>query len=94
MDLKNIAACAFVNGSASNPLLQLLKRTNENLEPIMRPCPYFGELKLLNITADIKELHYIYPEGTYKSIIKFYDNLDDNIYTLTIFTYMKSAMKI
>jgi len=93
MDLKGIPACAFVNGSATNPLLQILKRTTANLEPIMRPCPYFGELKLMNITSDLKELHYIYSEGTYRSRIKFYDNLDDNIYTLTVFNYMKSGMK-
>jgi len=93
MDLKNIAACAFVNGSLTNPLLQMLKRTTKNLDEILKPCPYYGDLKVMNITADIKELHYIWPEGTYRSRIKFYDNLDGNIYTLTIFTYLKSGMK-
>jgi len=94
MDLKNIAVCAFLNGTVTNPFLKVLKKMcGPALEPILKPCPYFGEMKLMNISVDLKDFYYIFPEGTYKNIIRIHDDLDDNILTLTVISYLKSGMK-
>jgi len=94
IDVKKIPACAVVNGTVSNPLLQMLKNmAGPSLDPIFKPCPYFGEVKVMNITADLKELSYIYSEGTYKTILRFYDNLDENLLTLVLYAYVKSGLK-
>jgi len=94
MDLKGIPACAFVNGTVTNPFLQVMKKMcGPALEPILKPCPFYGELKVMNITVDLRDFYYIFPEGTYKNIIKFHDDLDDNIITFTVISYLKSGMK-
>jgi len=94
VDLKNIAACAFVNGSLTNPLISVLKKIGgKALEPVMKPCPYFGEVKVMNLTLDMNDFYYVFPEGTYKTKIKLHDDRDDNIFTFTAIAYLKSGMK-
>lgn len=51
---------------------------------IIHPCPYFGMLKLTNMTIVPRQQVIQFPKGYYKSIIKLFDTKDDNIATATL----------
>lgn len=50
----------------------------------LHPCPFLGELKAYNITADTKKLISTFFTGQYRSTTRFYDEEDDNIFTLIL----------
>jgi len=63
-----------------------------NAASIFHPCPFHGDLKILNISANSREFFSVYPEGYYKSIIKFHDDVDENIFTLNVYSNVKSNL--
>lgn len=76
--------CEFFDGSnknvASKWFFDLYSKSLD--KSIIHPCPFSGELKSYNITADSNLLKSTFFTGQYRSSLRFFDEFDDNIFTL------------
>jgi len=79
-----IDLCSFLNGTDKNNLLAnfLTKQLEESLpKGFFHPCPYSGELKLLNVTIAIAPETSMFLKGIYRMTSRFFDTEDENILT-------------
>jgi hypothetical protein len=74
--------CGFLNGTHDNVAAKWLFGQFVKSLPkgTFHACPY-KTIKFCNMTADIGSLMSTFPLGIYKSIARFYDDLDDNMFT-------------
>lgn len=83
MNYTSIAVCSFLNGSEGNaPLKWLLDLHRDTLpNDFIHPCPYFGIFAADNITIIPHSWMPQFFSGEYKSSLRIYDRVDDNIFT-------------
>lgn len=82
-----LSLCGYLNGTDSlNPIMKWAYNMMEQSLPkeIIHPCPYYGIIKLMNMTIVPRQQVIQFPKGYYKSIIKLFDTKDDNIATATL----------
>lgn len=87
-----INLCAFLNGTEnSNALANYLKKELEAALPkgFYHPCPYSGELKMMNVTIAFRPEVAMFLKGVYRSVMRFYDDQDQNIVTAITDTLLK-----
>jgi Protein of unknown function (DUF1091) len=77
--------CEFLNGTQSSIARKYFLDMFKKSLPIgfLHPCPYFGEVKLINMPMNLVPQSTQFLTGTYRSFVKFYDDKDDNIIRLT-----------
>jgi hypothetical protein len=75
--------CGFLNGTSNNIATKWLFGQYINSLPkgALHSCPY-QTLKLYNMTTDMGALMSTFPFGIYKALARFYDDVDDNMFTL------------
>ena len=93
MKTNNAEMCSVFNGTSHNYAINVLISTVKDSMPYLHACPYFGKVELTNITCDSSKFPSIFPSGTYRSRVRFYDDTDSNILSLTIYMTCKSAIK-
>jgi hypothetical protein len=74
--------CGFLNGTSNNIATKWLFGLFLKSVPkgAFHACPY-KSLKLFNMTTDAGALMSPFPLGIYKSITRFYDDEDENMFT-------------
>jgi len=93
--MKRIPACKFLNGTSNNIVMDLfIKITGETAGNLFHACPYYGEIKITNMTANSGQFFSLYSEGYYRTFLKFYDDVDDNLFTLNLYSDVKSDLKV
>ena len=93
MRTNNVEMCSILNGTSHNYAINALINTVKDSMPYLHDCPYFGKVEMTNITSDSSKFPSIFPSGIYRSRIRFYDDIDSNIMSLTVYTTCKSAIK-
>jgi hypothetical protein len=78
-----INICKFLNGTDNNLIAKWLIDSASSSLPagIIHHCPYFGEFKMLNVTLESTSMTLQFLKGSYTTIIRMFDKLDDNIAT-------------
>ena len=83
MKTNNVELCAIANGTSNNfIMISFINMLKESL-PVIHACPYEGKLDVYNVSVDTSKIPSIFPSGIYRSRIRFYDDTDSNIYTVT-----------
>ena len=85
--------CSILNGTSNNYAANSLINTMKDSMPYLHACPYFGKVDMYNITSDSSKYPSVFPSGTYRSRVRFYDDKDSNIMSVTVYTVCKSAIK-
>ena len=94
MRAKNVEMCSIVNGTSKNYVVNtIMDILSDSLPNSIHPCPYFGKLDMYNLTLDSKKFPSVFPSGTYRSRLHYYDDTDPNIYTVITYTTCKSSIK-
>jgi Protein of unknown function (DUF1091) len=85
--------CEFVNGTQSNLVTKyFIGIFTKSLPPgFVHPCPYSGEFKLNNISLNLVPESMQFLTGTYKSIMRYFDDKDDNIITVIAIVELKDV---
>jgi hypothetical protein len=83
-------ACAFLNGTDKNPIAKwFLDMVSDSVpKGFYHPCPYFGELRAYNVTLKITNLFSQFPKGSYKTTIRTFDKIDENMITFKLDLYV------
>ena len=85
--------CSIFNGTSNNyPAIAIINTLKDSM-PFLHTCPYFGKVEMNNVTSDSRKCPSVFPSGTYRSRVRFYDDEDSNIYSVTVYTVCKSAIK-
>jgi hypothetical protein len=82
-----IDGCAFLNGTDNNnPIARWFVDMITDSVPrgFYHPCPYSGELKAYNVTLKFTNLISQFPKGSYKTTVRAFNKLDDNIITMKL----------
>lgn len=87
LNIPDFEMCKVLNGLKQNSkfletLLNVAKLVPGNL---MKMCKGPGEIKYFNFTLINSTVTALFPNGNYKTIFKFYDDIDDNIMNTTYF---------
>lgn len=90
-----IELCSIYNGTSSNALFSSLVVIFEaSLPPgMIHSCPYFGKIQLNNLTIDTSKIPSIFPTGSYRNRVLFYDDKDPKIFAITTYSTCKSPIK-
>lgn len=73
-----------MNGSdTTNPLMSWLFDLVKKTIPAeyIHPCPYFGAMRVFNLTFVPTMRMIQFPIGYYKAVLRFFDKVDNNICT-------------
>lgn len=78
-----VDVCRFLNGTDSNPAFKFLLDTYSQTltKRAIRPCPYIGNFSANNMTFEVNAISEKFVQGTYKSVLRFFDSEDDNLFT-------------
>lgn len=82
-----VSICQYLNGTDGvNPILKWAVNMVERSFPkeFLHPCPYIGMHKILNLTIVPLQQVIQFPKGYYKSILRFFDEIDDRIAVATL----------
>lgn len=63
-------------------IVNFLKGFDSN---VLNSCSVTGEMKMSNLTLDNSTFVLMWPTGDYQTKIRFYDQIDDNIFNVTCF---------
>ncbi|CAH1733837.1 unnamed protein product [Chironomus riparius] len=74
--------CEFLNGTSANPVFKWIVGFMKNFDQMLHACPYTGNLIFKDLSVDIKQFVSAFPSGVYMTIMKFFDDVDENIMTL------------
>jgi hypothetical protein len=77
--------CGVLNGTSQNILLNYLMNEIKDSMPLgfFHPCPYSGSTKAFNVSTNPPPEATMFLQGFYRAIYRFYDGIDDNIFTAT-----------
>jgi Protein of unknown function (DUF1091) len=83
--------CGFFNGTENNPVSKFFFYTIKDSLPkdIIHPCPLIGELKGYNMTLNSLPQALQLLMGSYRAVVRFYDEKDENIVTMNLFFDLK-----
>jgi hypothetical protein len=75
-----------MNGTDSNLVLKwILDLIKESVpKNIIHPCPYYGEFVAYNVSLGINAQLLQFLSGRYRSIGRFFDDQDENIFTFVL----------
>ncbi|CAO1392382.1 unnamed protein product [Diamesa tonsa] len=93
LTIKTIEVCSILNGTSSNFAFTAFVNVIKDTLPIIHACPYMGKIAFYNVSSDSKNVPSIFPSGTYRSRLHFYDDTDSNIYSATSYTICNSPIK-
>lgn len=73
--------CGFLNGTSKNIATKWFFDIMTSSFPpgYIHPCPYIGELKGTNLTLNVTPQTPQFLLGTYKALLRYFDDKDDNI---------------
>jgi hypothetical protein len=75
-----------LSGSKSLPFFDyVLNEFTTAAKSLLEVCSRTGEFRMSNYSLAKSELTAKYPPGEYRADVKFYDDIDDSIYNLTLF---------
>lgn len=79
-----VDACGFLNGSLNNILASSFYDAFAKTVPkeYIHPCPYFGYHIGKNLTPVVTSMALQFLSGKYQVTARFYDDIDDNIFTV------------
>ncbi|CRK94398.1 CLUMA_CG007905, isoform A [Clunio marinus] len=82
--------CGFLNGTDKNVLTKWMISTVSKTvgKRIVHPCPYFGPIRIVNMTAE-NEMSAQFIKGYYKMTFIMFDDIDNNIITTIHETELK-----
>lgn len=84
LDIPNIEWCKTVEGFKANPFVQGLMGAAESIgEAVFEFCHRTGEMKLQNVSYAKIPFVAGWPSGDFRTVYKFYDDLDDNIFNVS-----------
>lgn len=83
-----IEICKFLNGTDKNPITKFIIDTVSKTaaKDFFHPCPYFGPVKLINVSFFDNSMSSQFLQRRHKILIRAFDNKDDNIITMKIET--------
>jgi hypothetical protein len=77
--------CEFLNGTQDSIVTKWYFGQFGSSLPkhLMRPCPHLGIESTANVSLDLNNIlvSHFFP-GTYVANVRFYDELDDNVFTM------------
>lgn len=73
----------FMSNPFLNGLAKLLKTLDGNL---VKACDTIGEVRASNVTIGNTAFANLFPAGNYRALLRSYDEIDRNIFNLTIHT--------
>lgn len=80
-----IDLCVYLNGTDNPGMKWYLDFFSSRLpKGVLHPCPYFGVLKVSNLTFDT-ELTNKLPSGQYFMKTRYFDDFDENIITTKLY---------
>lgn len=90
IDSPDLPVCKILKDGKSNPFIRSLIDALRPLAPeILEICSRSGRLSAWNVTFHGSPILEIWPTGNYKTTLKFFDSMDDNIanisYTASVF---------
>lgn len=95
MKTNNIEICSILNGTANNYVVNtLINIFKDSMPPnILHSCPYFGRVEMENVSIDTTKIPSVFPSGSYRNRVLFFDDIDSNIFSATTFSTCKSSIK-
>lgn len=92
--VKKVELCSILNGTSTNFVVNtIIDIIKDSIPSSIHACPYIGKLEIFNVTLDSAKFPSIFPSGTYRSRVHYYDDMDPNIYTLSTYTTCRSNIK-
>lgn len=86
--------CSILNGTIKNYFINSIQNALESSIPgFFHACPYYGKVKAFNVVLDSSKIPSIFPSGSYRSRVNFYDKTDDNLMTLVTQATCSSPIK-
>lgn len=83
--------CKIVNGFKSLPLFDImLNDFNKHRESGLGVCSRTGEMRVSNFSFTSSSLASKFPSGNYQGNFKLFDDVDENIFNITLFLYITS----
>jgi hypothetical protein len=78
----------FLNGTENNIIAKwMIDSVAESLPAdLIHPCPYFGRLRMINITLDVTNIAMQFLKGSYITSVRLFDKKDENIVTFNLKT--------
>ena len=75
-----------MEGVDTNPILTWMLASMGDTLPkhLIHPCPYFGPQKASNVTISSEGFTAQFFRGRYKTIFRWFDDIDDNIITFNL----------
>jgi hypothetical protein len=82
-----IEGCKIIKGIGSIPFFDnLLQFAKVYAKEVLEGCTRTGSFKVTNLTFANSAFLSYFPDGDYKSFAKLYDDIDSNIFNITIDT--------
>lgn len=83
-----IDVCSYLNGTMNNILASAFYDAFSKTVPkeYIHPCPYFGYYVATNLTPSTNAMALQFLSGKYQVTARFYDDIDDNIFTFKAYT--------
>lgn len=90
LNFPNVEWCKNVAGMRTNPFFESLLNAAKVIgKDLLEFCNRTGEMILANVSFANVPLVTGWPSGDYKTVYRFYDDLDDNIYNVSHFSIIK-----
>ena len=94
MRIFKVEMCGIMNGTSSNIIVTSIHNTlKESIPHMVHACPYYGTVSAINITLDSNKFPSVFPSGTYRSRVHYYDKRDANLLTIISHTTCRSSIK-
>lgn len=95
INLPNVEGCKILQGMKTIPLLLGIKELLESSDGnIFSACSSTGEIAMANFTLANSSIVKLWPSGEFKTVVKFYDKIDDNIFNVTFLSVKQIENKI
>lgn len=89
VDIPRFEVCKMIEGMAGIPFLNtaidFARSFQGNLLDI---CNTIGDIKVFNVSFAKSPTLALFPSGNFKSMWKFYDDIDDNIMNFTYYSVL------
>jgi hypothetical protein len=83
--IDGIEFCKIIEGAGSNYVMkQVMTVAFMAIKNFEKVCRTKGQINYFNISTPNSPIALIWPPGYYRTIVKVYDNFDENIYTFLL----------
>jgi hypothetical protein len=74
--------CHLIGGTLNSPF-EAIWGFFRTFDSLMKICDSLGDIRMVNVSFTNATFIRFWPDGNYKTTLKMYDNIDENIFTIT-----------